>query len=105
MEKYPNSEAERIIMEYEEIISTDPDDDTEMSVIDVYRDDAINEAIKTKKSGNADKARYLMGLIKKADEKFMRMKDKIKKVFADESDVMDAVESIEEDILDTDYNI
>jgi len=33
------------------------------------------------------------------------MKDKIKKVFADESDVMDAVESIEEDILDTDYNI
>ena len=105
MEKYPNEEEERIVMEYEEIISTDPDNDTEMSVIDVYRDDAINEAIKTKKSGNADKARYLMGLIKKADEKFMRMKDKIKKVFADESDVMDAVESIEEDILDTDYNI
>jgi hypothetical protein len=46
-----------------------------------------------------------MGLINKAYEKFMRMKDKIKKVFADESDVMDAVESIEEDILDTDYNI
>ena len=105
MEKYPNDEAERIVMEYEEIISIDPDDDTEMSVIDVYRDDAINEAIKTKKSGNADKARYLMGLIKKADEKFMNMKDKIKKVFADESDVMDAVQSIEEDILDTEYDI
>jgi len=35
----------------------------------------------------------------------MSMKDKIKKVFADESDVMDAVQSIEEDILDTDYDI
>ena len=76
-----------------------------MCIIDGYREDAIDEIERVKNTGDLIKAQHLLDMLKDADEKFNAKKESIKKVFKDDSGVMESIENIEKEIKKTNYKI
>ena len=71
-----------------------------MCIIDDCREDAIDEIERVKNTGDLIKAQHLLDMLKDADEKF-----NVKKVFKDDSGVMESIENIEKEIKKTNYKI
>ena len=76
-----------------------------MCIIDGYREDAIDEIERVKNTGDLIKAQHLLDMLKDADEKFNVKKESIKKVFKDDSGVMESIENIEKEIKKINYKI
>jgi len=104
-EKVKLDESENIIYLYSLNISDDSHDDVEMCIIDDYREDAIDEIERVKNTGDLKKIQHLLDMLKDADEKFNAKKESIKKVFKDDSGVMESIENIEKEIKKTNYKI
>jgi len=71
-----------------------------MCITDDCREDAIDEIERVKNTGDLIKAQHLLDMLKDADEKF-----NVKKVFKDDSGVMESIENIEKEIKKTNYKI
>ena len=98
-------ESEKIVYGYYFNISDDPNDDIETSYLDGYREEAVEEIERVKNTGDLKKAQYLMDILKESDDYFNVKKESIKKVFKDDSGVMESIENIEKEIKKTNYKI
>ncbi len=98
-------DSERKIYYYRLNISTDLNDDLEMCSLDFFREEAVEEIEKVKNTGDLKKIQHLLDMLKDADEKFNVKKESIKKVFKDDSGVMESIENIEKEIKKTNYKI
>ena len=76
-----------------------------MCITDDCREDAIDEIERVKNTGDLKKAQHLMDILKESDDYFNVKKESIKKVFKDDSGVMESTENIEKEIKKTNYKI